>query len=99
LDTVHLYSILLTAIHNNNMVYTLLFVMIGLVPAFGRTAAVPKDMQTNEQLPPRAGFSAACRGHRSIGKMARTAEVVVEAEVVEVTPPRDNIYAVTLQVS
>jgi hypothetical protein len=30
--------------------------------------------------------------------MARTAEVVVEAEVVEVTPPRDNIYAVTLQV-
>jgi hypothetical protein len=80
------------------MVYTFLFVILGLVPSSGWAAAVPKDL-ANKQLPPRAGFSAACRGHRSIGKMARTAEVVVEAEVVEVTPPRDNIYAVTLQVS
>jgi len=53
---------------------------------------------TADPTAPKAGFSAACRGHKSIGKMARTAEVVVEAEVVEVTPPRDNIYAVTLQV-
>ena len=77
------------------MVYTLLPVILLLGPASsGWAASVPRE----QQLPPRAGFSAACRGHKSIGKTARTAEVVVEAEVVEVTPPRDNIYAVTLQV-
>jgi hypothetical protein len=69
-------------------------ILLLLVPASGLAASgVPRDTAA-----PKAGFSAACRAHKSIGKMARTAEVVVEAEVVEVTPPRDNIYAVTLQV-
>jgi hypothetical protein len=70
----------------------LLVTAIAVLPA-----SVPRET-TTLQPPPRAGFSAACRGHKSIGKMARAAEVVVEAEVIEVTPPRDNIYAVTLQV-
>jgi hypothetical protein len=80
-------------------------ILLLLVPASGLAASglaasglaasgVPRD----PTAAPKAGFSAACRAHKSIGKMARTAEVVVEAEVVEVTPPRDNIYAVTLQV-
>ena len=47
----------------------------------------------------RAGFSVACQGATSIGDMAEGAEVVTTAVVVDVSPARDNVYAVTLQVS
>ena len=47
---------------------------------------------------PKAGFSRACRGGASIADMTKQAEIVTEAVVVEVSPPRDNVYAVTLQV-
>lgn len=47
---------------------------------------------------PRAGFSSACRAPRSIQRMVQGSEVVVEAGVIEVSPVRNNIYAVTLQV-
>ena len=47
----------------------------------------------------RAGFSVACQGLRTIGQMTREAEIVTEARVVDVSPARDNVYAVTLQVS
>ena len=47
----------------------------------------------------RAGLSVACQGPRSIGQMADTAEIVTSAVVVDVSPARDNVYAVTLQVS
>ena len=46
----------------------------------------------------KAGFSVACQGPRSIGQMTKTAEIVTEAVVVDVSPARDNVYAVTLQV-
>ena len=46
----------------------------------------------------RAGFSVACQGVRTIGQMTRAAEIVTEALVVDVSPARDNVYAVTLQV-
>ena len=46
----------------------------------------------------RAGFSLACQGVHTIGQMTRSAEIVTEALVVEVSPARDNVYAVTLQV-
>ena len=46
----------------------------------------------------RPGFSMACQGPRSIGQMTKTAEIVTEAIVVDVSPARDNVYAVTLQV-
>ena len=48
---------------------------------------------------PRAGFSSSCRAPRSIQRMVQGSEVVVEAGVVEVSPVRNNIYAVTLQVN
>ena len=47
----------------------------------------------------RAGFSLACQGVRTIGQMTRSAQIVTEALVVDVSPARDNVYAVTLQVS
>ena len=46
----------------------------------------------------RPGFSVACRGRRSIEQMTETAEIVTEATVVDVSPARDSVYAVTLQV-
>ena len=46
-----------------------------------------------------AGLSMACQGPRSIGQMADTAEIVTSAVVVDASPARDNVYAVTLQVS
>ena len=46
-----------------------------------------------------AGLSMACQGPRSIGEMTETAEIVTSALVVDVSPARDNVYAVTLQVS
>ena len=49
--------------------------------------------------PERAGLSVACQGVRTIGQMTRAAEIVTEALVVDVSPARDNVYAVTLQVS
>jgi len=50
------------------------------------------------EIAPKAGFSRACRGAKSISVMTKDAEIVTEAVVVEVSPPRDNVYAVTLQV-
>ena len=46
----------------------------------------------------RPGFSRACRGARTIGSSARRSPVVAEAAVVRVSPPRNNIYAVTMKV-
>ena len=46
----------------------------------------------------RPGFSSACRGAKTIGRMVQDSEVVVEAGVVAVSPVRNNIYAVTLKV-
>lgn len=46
-----------------------------------------------------AGLSVACQGPRSIGQMAEAAEIVTSAVVVDVSPARDNVYAVTLQVN
>ena len=46
----------------------------------------------------RAGFSLACQGARTLAQVTKTAEIVTEARVVDVSPARDNVYAVTLQV-
>lgn len=46
----------------------------------------------------RPGFSVACQSVKTIGQMTRQAEIVTEARVVDVSPARDNVYAVTLQV-
>ena len=46
----------------------------------------------------RVGFSVACQAVKTIGQMTRQAEIVTEARVVDVSPARDNVYAVTLQV-
>ena len=48
---------------------------------------------------PKSGFSVACQGPRSIEQMTKSTEIVSEAIVVDVSPARDNVYAVTLQVS
>ena len=55
-----------------------------------------QSTKTNEVV--RAGFSSACRAPKSISRMVGGSEVVVEAAVVAVSPVRNNIYAVTLQV-
>ena len=52
---------------------------------------------TNDVQRPQ-GLSLACQGPRSIGEMAEGAEIVTSAVVVDVSPARDNVYAVTLQV-
>ena len=49
-------------------------------------------------LKPPGGFSRACQGAKTLPQMAKQAEVVTEAVVVKVSAPRDNVYAVTLQV-
>ena len=46
----------------------------------------------------RPGFSLACQGARTVAQMTKTAQIVTEARVVDVSPARDNVYAVTLQV-
>ena len=48
---------------------------------------------------PKSGLSVACQGPRSIEQMTKSTEMVSEAIVVDVSPARDNVYAVTLQVS
>ena len=48
---------------------------------------------------PKSGLSVACQGPRSIEQMTKSTEIVSEAIVVDVSPARDNVYAVTLQVS
>ena len=55
-------------------------------------------LKASETKAAKAGFSVACQGPRSIGQMTKTAEIVTEAVVVDVSPARDNVYAVTLQV-
>ena len=60
------------------------------------TAAAPQQQQSSPK--PRPGFSVACQGARSLEAMTKTSEIVTEAVVVDVSPARDNVYAVTLQV-
>ena len=67
----------------------LLAVIISLALTLGASLAVRQE---------RAGFSVACQGVRTIGQMTRSAQIVTEALVVDVSPARDNVYAVTLQV-
>ena len=67
----------------------LLAVIISLGLTLGVSLAVRQE---------RAGFSVACQGVRTIGQMTRAAQIVTEALVVDVSPARDNVYAVTLQV-
>jgi hypothetical protein len=43
-------------------------------------------------------FGDTCRTTNSISKMVSKSDIVIEAGVVAVTPPRNNIYAVTLRV-
>ena len=63
------------------------------------TAAAPQQQQQQQSSPkPRPGFSVACQGARSLEAMTKTSEIVTEAVVVDVSPARDNVYAVTLQV-
>ena len=62
------------------------------------TAAAPQQQQQQSSLKPRPGFSVACQGARSLEAMTKTSEIVTEAVVVDVSPARDNVYAVTLQV-
>ena len=59
------------------------------------TAAAPQQQSSPK---PRPGFSVACQGARSLEAMTKTSEIVTEAVVVDVSPARDNVYAVTLQV-
>ena len=61
------------------------------------TAAAPQQQQQSSPKP-RPGFSVACQGARSLEAMTKTSEIVTEAVVVDVSPARDNVYAVTLQV-
>ena len=62
------------------------------------TAAAPQQQQQQSSPKPRPGFSVACQGARSLEAMTKTSEIVTEAVVVDVSPARDNVYAVTLQV-
>ena len=64
------------------------------------TAAAPQQQQqqSSPNPKPRPGFSVACQGARSLEAMTKTSEIVTEAVVVDVSPARDNVYAVTLQV-
>ena len=59
------------------------------------TTAAPQQQSSPK---PRPGFSVACQGARSLEAMTKTSEIVTEAVVVDVSPARDNVYAVTLQV-
>ena len=70
------------------------FTILSLVTLVHTASIRPKSEEE-----PKSGFSRACRGPKSIPQMTKSAEVVAEAVVVEVSPPRDNVYAVTLQVS
>ena len=71
-----------------------LMLVVPAVPARGISNDVPR---------PRGGdskgtFGPTCRTTNSISKMVSASDIVVEAGVVAVTPPRNNIYAVTLKV-
>ena len=70
-----------------------LVLILSLVTMVHSASLKPKAKEAAQ-----AGFSRACRGPKTIPQMAKSAEVVAEAVVVEVSPPRDNVYAVTLQV-
>ena len=71
---------------------TCLMVILGAVKVV--MSGVSNDVSSRQ-----AGLSLACQGPRSIGEMTETAEIVTSAVVVDVSPARDNVYAVTLQVS
>ena len=72
---------------------TCIMVVLGAVRGASLGSAASNDVRGQ------AGLSMACQGPRSIGQMAETAEIVTSAVVVDVSPARDNVYAVTLQVS
>ena len=72
---------------------TCIMLVLGAVRGASLGSGASNDVQG------RAGLSVACQGPRSIGQMADTAEIVTSAVVVDVSPARDNVYAVTLQVS
>ena len=76
------------------MFHNLVLVIISVEVCWSAPAT---SVNANEVL--RSGFSSACRGPKSISRMVSGSEVVVEAGVIAVSPVRNNIYAVTLQVS
>ena len=69
---------------------------LAVITSLALTATVGASLAVRQE---RAGFSVACQGVRTIGQMTRSAQIVTEALVVDVSPARDNVYAVTLQVS
>ena len=69
---------------------------LAVIISLALTATVGASLAVRQE---RAGFSVTCQGVRTIGQMTRSAEIVTEALVVDVSPARDNVYAVTLQVS
>jgi len=75
------------------MFHNLVLVIISVEVCWSAPAT---SVNANEVL--RSGFSSACRGPKSISRMVSGSEVVVEAGVIAVSPVRNNIYAVTLQI-
>ena len=71
--------------------------MCALLPLLVVVVVVSGAPVQSKQAAARPGFSRACRGPRTIARMVEEAEVVTEAVVVAVSPPRDGVYAVTLQ--
>ena len=75
------------------------YIALIVISSLVRPATNAPRLATNSKVGPvRAGFSKACQGARSLTKMVHASEVVLEAGVVDVSPVRNNIYAVTLQV-
>ncbi len=70
-----------------------LVVVVPAVPARGISNDVPRPSGESEGT-----FGPTCRTTNSISKMVSASDIIVEAGVVAVTPPRNNIYAVTLKV-
>ena len=74
---------------------TMMMTLVTTIALATVTAAAPQQQSSPK---PRPGFSVACQGARSLEAMTKTSEIVTEAVVVDVSPARDNVYAVTLQV-
>ena len=73
-----------------------IFYVVVSITLCGQAAVVLSKAISNDVTRP--GFSPACRGANSITKMVAKSDVVLEAGVGAVSPPRNNIYAVTLKV-
>ena len=82
----------------------LLNIIICAVSLVAVVPAVPARGISNDVPRPNGGgdsegtFGPTCRTTNSISKMVSASDIIVEAGVVAVTPPRNNIYAVTLKV-